>query len=206
MAVKFDLRGMRFSRLVALEPARSTRRGVSWRCRCDCGAEVVVHSHHLRTGHTTSCGCLKRELTVARFTTHGLSNRCTEWSIWTGMRQRCNDPNSPQYPYYGGRGITISPAWDDFATFFADMGPRPSPRHSIDRIDNDGPYAPGNCRWATRQEQRRNRRDSITLTHEGRTLALVDWAKELGIKYKTLHFRYLKNSDPAVVLRKLGSS
>jgi len=117
------------------------------------------------------------------------------------MRQRCRNPNNPAYIYYGGRGITVCPEWESFERFLSDMGRRPSPHHSIERIDNDGPYSPENCRWATRQEQRNNRRDSIALEFGGETRSLVGWAAKTGVKYKTLLYRYKRNQDPVHVLR-----
>jgi hypothetical protein len=112
------------------------------------------------------------------------------YSIWCGMKNRCYNRNEPTYPYYGGRGITVCEDWRlSFAFFWADMGPRPSPRHSLDRIDNDGPYSPDNCRWATRSEQSGNRRNNITLTHNGETTFAKEWARRVGLSYETLLHR-----------------
>jgi hypothetical protein len=122
---------------------------------------MTVAGGLLRNGNTKSCGCLKREVTIARNTTHGLSNTPT-FDSWRSMVHRTTNPRSPQYPNYGGRGITIDPRWLNFDNFLADMGTRP-PGTSIDRRDNNGPYAAWNCKWSTPHEQMRNTR-SFKLT------------------------------------------
>lgn len=103
------------------------------------------------------------------------------YSAWQQMIRRCTQPSNNRYHYYGGRGICVHERWLDFDTFLADMGPRPSPSHSIDRIDNDGDYEPGNCRWATLEEQRSNTRRNILLTYRGKTQTASRWARELGL-------------------------
>ena len=125
------------------------------------------------------------------FTTHGATaggEDTPTYRSWLKMRQRCFDSASLQYPYYGGRGITICARWSDFVSFLADMGERPEGR-TLDRIEVNGNYEPGNCRWATRTEQARNRRDTVILEHDGLRLTISEWAERLGVKRKTLHWR-----------------
>jgi len=108
------------------------------------------------------------------------------YKIWIHMRQRCHDPNYSDYHHYGGRGIGIDPAWDDFVVFKTDMGPRPTPKHSLDRIDNNGPYAAWNCRWATHIEQHNNKRNNRIIEFEGARFTLANAARFWGLRYKTL--------------------
>jgi hypothetical protein len=184
--------GQRFGRLVVVAEAerQAPSRAYRWLCRCDCGAVVSIAGFNLRSGNTSSCGCLAKERLVARSTTHNLTRQHPyEYKTWARLRRRCSNPDEKDYADYGGRGIAVCPEWADFAVFFRDMGPRPSLRHSIDRIDNDGPYSPENCRWATPVEQRRNRRDVTLLACGGRSMLLRDWARETGISESTITHR-----------------
>lgn len=149
-----DMTGQRFSRLVVVRQSPLWRHGCAqWECLCDCGERVTVNGHTLRNGNTRSCGCLMR--------THGESgpDRSPEYATWKGIKRRCSAPRCKDYKDYGGRGIRVCDRWlNSFENFLADMGRKPSPKHSIDRADNDGNYEPGNCRWATPSEQSKNRR------------------------------------------------
>jgi hypothetical protein len=149
---RIDLTGKRFGRLIVVAYAEHR----NWICNCICGARTIVAGSNLRRGQSKSCGCLARELSKSRATTHGMS-KSREYRTWRAMRDRCLNPNSHAYEWYGGRGISICDDWLSFVALLADMGSRP-PGCSIDRINNDGNYEPGNCQWAPPSVQARNRR------------------------------------------------
>lgn len=155
-----DIVGQTFGRLTVVRLVdHATRR--SWLCRCSCGLEVVASDSSLRTGHKKSCGCLKTENVRSMHLKHGCARggkRSAEYRIWIGMIVRCENPRATNYPRYGGRGVAVCARWrDDFGAFLADVGPRPSGLHSLDRIDPTGNYEPANVRWADAATQSRNR-------------------------------------------------
>ena len=191
--------GERQGRLTAVEFAGRFLIGKQpydcWKFRCDCGTIVTVRPAYVRDGNTKSCGCLKEEaLRLGQQSRkHGLS-QIPEYSVWNRMVRRCVNQRDLNYPGWGGRGIKVCDRWRKFENFYADMGPRPSAKHSIDRIDNDGPYSPENCRWATRKEQANNRGNCITMLYEGRSIPLREVEALSGIKYQTLYARLRKAS------------
>lgn len=185
--------GARFTRWVVLRLDRSTADDRYWLCRCDCGTERVVRQHQLTSGHSHSCGCRKREnvgrAARARLTTHGMSES-PEYNIWRLILDRCINPKSRAYANYGGRGISICDQWrHSFEEFFAAVGRRPKPELTIERIENNRGYEPGNVRWATRSEQANNKRTNRRITWRGETRNVSEWAKFCGFKSQTLERR-----------------
>lgn len=159
-----DLMGLKFGRLTVISRNGSNRRGRAlWLCRCSCGTEINASADHLQAAHTRSCGCFDHDRIVAQNFLHGAAERgkrTPEFNAWINMIQRCTNPRRKDWKNYGGRGISVCERWRTFANFFADMGPRPQGM-TVDRENNSGNYEPNNCRWATREQQRANRRDSL---------------------------------------------
>lgn len=184
-----DLAGQRFGKLTAIKRYGTDRNGsATWLCKCDCGVEKVVSGHDLVWGKTKSCGCLKRKPR-----THGMT-KTRLYRIWSGMKDRCKNPNSPAYGNYGGRGIGVCEEWSDsFACFkeWAD-GHGYSDDLTIERLDNNKGYCPSNCTWITKPEQSQNRRTCILVTIGNKTMNLQQWCNELGISYKLAHNRIRK--------------
>lgn len=185
-----DIAGMKFGRLTAIRMTGYNHNSKQlWEFVCECGTKTVKVANTVRSdaakGRIPACGC---QQFAGNRRTHG-KHGTHEYRVWKGMRQRCNDKNAINYANYGGRGIKVCHRWDDFDSFLPDMGKAPSEKHSIERKDNDKGYEPSNCRWATRPEQSRNKRDNHLVTFNGKTQCLKDWAIELGIRYHTLHSR-----------------
>lgn len=186
-----NLVGERFSRLVVVaDGGRCPRKNVLWKCVCDCGNETLAFAYDLRAGKVKSCGCYARE--PGRNATHGHAgkgkNRNPIYSVWASMVQRCTNPKDRNWKHYGARGITVCDAWRSFPAFYSDMGDPPTDNHTLERIDNGRGYDVGNCKWATRIEQARNKRSTVLVTVNGKTQALCDWADELGISRQGLYY------------------
>jgi hypothetical protein len=197
MSISIDIAGQRFGRLTAVrQTARSSReprRNPRWLFRCDDGKEIEADKYHVLSGNTRSCGCLSIEAKVERATIHGHAARnrqTSEYRTWSGMHKRCSNPNDKEYKNYGGRGIRVCERWNEFENFLADLGPKPSPKHEIDRFPNkNGNYDPDNCRWATKIQQANNKRTNHHLTVDGETLTVAEWAREANIHPGALRWR-----------------
>lgn len=209
-----NLTGHKFGRLLVVGYAAIQNRSHKmWICRCECGVVKPVMGQSLRNGASVSCGCLKREKFVARNTTHGMGrhgkNQSPEYRCWVHIRDRCFNHKDRKYNLYGGRGITVCQEWrDSFEAFYAYVGPRPSPEHSIDRFPNrDGNYEPGNVRWATITEQNENTSRNRFVTISGRTQCFKAWCRENGISYDLARDR-IRNGwtdEEAVTTKSRGS-
>lgn len=178
--------GKKYGRLTVV----SDKNGVC-KCVCSCGEEKEISKYSLTSGDTRSCGCFREDV----LTTHGKTHS-PEYLAWDNMIGRCHRKSVRAYYRYGGRGIVVCDSWrQSFEAFYAYIGDRPSNKHSLDRIDNDGNYEPGNVRWATRSVQDRNKSSNVQLEFNGKTMVASDWAEELGIKPHTLTNR-IKSGMP----------
>ena len=179
-----------FGRLATLGPAFMVGRRSFVVCLCSCGSVLITQTNALKQ-HTQSCGCLRSEITTKRNTAHGKS-KTAEYQAWKNMKKRCLNPNATQYKDWGGRGIKICDRWlgeSGFSNFLADMGNKPSEKHSIDRINVDGNYCPENCRWATAKHQANNTRRNRMLSAFGRVQTLSEWAAETGVAEHCVRLR-----------------
>ena len=195
MSKALELTGKRFGRLVVIsrEPSLkiSERHTVCrWLCQCDCGNTIVTRSGNLSNGCTRSCGCLQKELTAKRATTHGMSkNRL--YTTWLNMRRRCNDPNFGEYRNYGGRGIKVCKEWNLSFEAFKNWALKSGYQDNltIERKNVNDNYCPNNCCWITRKEQGYNKTTSSFLTYNNETKTIAEWAECSGMKYDTLFNR-----------------
>lgn len=183
----------RFGRLVITQVGRLVGRNRYFFCHCDCGNEKEIAGASLLRGATKSCGCLNSEMSSARKKTHGLSDS-REYTIWCGMRQRCEDPNVSAYKNYGGRGIEVCERWLEFPNFIADMGE--SEGRTIERRDNEKGYSPENCYWASEKQQANNRRSNRVFSYAGKSLNIQQWSEKTGISYFTLRARLVIHGWP----------
>lgn len=189
MRIRLNLEGQRYGRWTAIALVGRQGSNGLWLCRCECGTERPVSALNLRSGASQSCGCLRSERSASAHTKHGLVGT-PEYRAWVHARKRCDDTGDNSYHNYGGRGIRVCEEWrNDFAAFIGDMGQRPSPRHSLDRIDNERGYEPGNCRWADRSTQARNTRRNRWIVIDGERRLLTDWSELSGIGHTTIIWR-----------------
>lgn len=196
-----DITGKRSGSVTAIRPDGVDSSGLTlWLCRCDCGKEIHRRTNHINKQITKSCGCQNQRATVHGHTGKDSPTRLV-MKVWRQLIARCIDPKHEHYDDYGGRGITVCQRWQDsFDAFLEDMGPRPTPKHSINRKDNDGPYAPDNCEWATRTTQARNTRKNVFLEAFGQRKTLSEWAVEYSIPVGTLRQRLLHGWDGELAL------
>lgn len=194
--------------MLTVESAFRDGKAIRWSCTCDCGNRTSPFANNVRRGLTTSCGCLH----IKAITKHGLTNHPLR-KIWKGMIARCTIKTARGYSSYGGRGITICERWlESFDAFASDMGNRPTPKHTIDRINNEGGYEPENCRWATPSAQAWNRRDTKIFVIHGisETLggwagiagvtraSIASWMRKRGLTAECAIRRYLSKLDPSL--------
>lgn len=193
-----DLTDQVFGRLKVIRHIKKTEwKDTRWECKCDCGNMAIVRAASLKAGLTKSCGCLHREITGNINRSHGMSGS-PEYRAWTKIIRRCTKPNTKEFKDYGNRGITVCKSWENnFTTFFKHVGKRPSKKHSIDRINNNGNYETGNVRWALPKVQANNSRRNHKITLNNWTLNLGQWATFVGISKFTISGRIRRNWPPA---------
>ena len=181
-----DLTGQRVGKWLVLERGPNAGYYTRWLCQCECGTMKLVWATHLLKGKTQSCNC----------GSHGMTGT-PEYYAWRSMKNRCLNENDSSFPNYGGRGIYVCDEWaKSFLAFYKHVGPRPSEGHSLDRLDTNGHYVPGNVRWATRSEQNSNKRSTVYVTFRGQTKTVMSWAKEMSLSPDTVRRRLKKGWPP----------
>lgn len=193
MSKLVDMVGRRFGRLIVIKQDGYDNHNAAWECACECGKTHRARGTHLRSGRIKSCGCLNRDMVIARHLTHGLTGT-TEYGSWIAMRGRCYDQkHNNQFKNYGGRGIVVCDRWrNSFENFLSDMGPKPSAAYSIERRDNNGNYEPSNCCWADAKTQQSNKRNTHFVTFEGKTFSCAEWDRLLGFGRQLVYSRIRK--------------
>lgn len=180
------LSGQRFGTLVVIGRSGNIGKFAAWTCRCDCGTELRVGGNRLRQGRKNHCGAPAHK---PKRPTPLTAEYRSEYQSWTSMRERCTDPKHKNFKHYGGRGITIDPRWNEFKNFMLDMGRKPDPKFTIEREDVNGNYEPKNCRWISRKDQSRNKRNSVFVTYNGKRMLLIDLVEELGLSRNNVYQR-----------------
>lgn len=196
-----DITGKKYGRITALRIDGRNKAGeIMWRCACDCGAETTIASRSLRSGNTTSCGCYKRMMAKKRLEKHGMSHTHI-YQVWCSMKGRCLRSSSKDYPYYGGRGITVCDEWKCFDAFYEwAMEAGYKDGLSIERVNvNDG-YHPANCTWIRVEKQSENRRNTLKAEYNGEIKRVKEWSRLLGLNYNTVraYIRQGKNMESIV--------
>ena len=200
-----EIIGKKFGRLTPIKKVesyvdpKSNQKSSMFLCKCDCGNEKEIRLTCFKSGHTKSCGCYNvenRTKWVKAMETHG-ECKTAEYKCWAGTKTRCYNKKNNRYKGYGGKGVKVCGRWlNSYENFLADMGRKPSPQHSIDRIDVNGDYCPENCRWATRKEQANNTINTLHIEYNGEIKPLSVWAKLYNINRQTLHSRIYKCKMP----------
>jgi|ERR1700730_477973 len=179
------LEGQRFGLLKVISRAPNAGGYAMWNCRCDCGAEIIVGGNRLRQGRKDRCASSVHKVRAPSLTVQFAS----EYASWSSMHARCTDPKHKNYKNYGARGITVCERWDSFQNFMLDMGKKPNPKFVIERDEVNGNYEPTNCRWISRKDQGRNKRNSVFVTYQGKKMLLIDLVEELGLSRNAVYQR-----------------
>jgi hypothetical protein len=180
------LDGQRFGALIVVSRAPNSGGYAMWNCRCDCGTELIVGGHRLRQGRKNRCAAATHK--VPRPPTLTAEYK-SEYQSWRNMLARCTDPSHKNYKNYGARGITVCERWSKFKNFMLDMGRKPDPKFTIEREDVNGNYEPTNCKWISRKDQGRNKRNSVFVAYQGKKMLLIDLVEELGLSRAVVHGR-----------------
>lgn len=188
---KADLIGQRFGQLTILRYKENRGKARQWVCLCDCGGKSIVQTGNLVSGHSKTCGCGNKKINRLSMTSK------SEYASWYSMLMRCTNVTGEFYKHYGGRGIEVCNRWKTFELFIKDMGYKPGKNHSIERLDNNGDYEPGNCVWATQKTQARNTRRNFVIEYKGEKKCLAEWCEIFGIEYgKAWRRLRLRNWSP----------
>lgn len=200
-----DISGQRFGRLVAIEYVGRKKSVSQWKCVCDCGNIIITTQSRLKQGCVKSCGCLKKESSLwggnqrhCASLEFGVIHKHPLYTTWNQMKSRCYYPKNNRYKHYGARGIKVCDRWlgeNGFENFVTDMGERPSNRHSLDRIDLNGDYTPTNCRWATYEEQNRNRSNTFLVSYNGNIIPLAQLCEDYNLSYRDIYNKIKQGRD-----------
>jgi hypothetical protein len=192
MGKAIDLSGRKFGHLTAISPGPRRKLITTWVCICECGGQTISGTADLLRGHSKSCGCRRKQTLSTCMRTHGETvgrKVSREYATWQSMKERCYNVKSPRYRDYGERGVLMCERWLVFSNFLADMGRKPSDRHSIDRIDNSKGYSKENCRWATNEQQANNTRQNHNIEINGAVRTISEWASVSGVSQKNISAR-----------------